>query len=74
MISDTLSEAAAEIRGDLKKMPDSYPPGEPLTARIVALIAQMDAVQHELEEHAAAEAAATDRYYRDHMADRQPPP
>jgi hypothetical protein len=35
----------------------------------VALIAQMDAVQHELEEHAAAEAAATDRYYRDHMGE-----
>jgi hypothetical protein len=42
MISDTLSEAAAEIRGDPEKMPDSYPPGAPLTARIVALIDQMD--------------------------------
>jgi hypothetical protein len=28
-ISDTLSEAAAEMRGELKKMPDSHPPGQP---------------------------------------------
>ena len=62
MISDTLSEAAAEMRAELKKMPDSYPPGDPLTARIMALIEQMDAVQHELEDRAAAQLAADDRY------------
>ena len=74
MISDTLSEAAAEMRGDLQKAPDSYPPGEPLTARIVALIAEMDAVQREIEAHAAADLAAVDRQYQlDEMGDRQPP-
>ena len=74
MISDTLSEAAAELRGDLQKMPDSYPPGNPLTARIVALIAEMDAVQREIEARAAADLAAVDRQYQlDEMSDRQPP-
>jgi hypothetical protein len=58
MISDTLSEAAAEMRGELTAMPDSYPPGEPLTVRILALIEQMDAVRQELEDRAAAELAA----------------
>jgi hypothetical protein len=57
-ISDTLSEAAAEMRGELTAEPDSYPPGEPLTARILALIEQMDAVRQELEDRAAAELAA----------------
>lgn len=74
MISDTLSEAAAEMRGDLQKTPNSYPPGEPLTARIVALIAEMDAVQREIEARAAADLAAVDRQYQlDEMGDRQPP-
>ena len=74
MISDTLSEAAAEMRGDLQKAPDSYPPGEPLTARIVALIAEMDAVQREIEAHAAADLAAVDRRYQlDEIGNRQPP-
>jgi hypothetical protein len=58
MISDTLSEAAAEMRGELAATPDSYPPGEPLTVRILALIEQMDAVRQELEHRAAAELAA----------------
>lgn len=74
MISDTLSEAVAEMRGDLKKMPHSYPPGDPLTARIVALIEEMDAVQQELEDRAAADLAAVDRQYQlGEMGDRQPP-
>lgn len=74
MISDTLSEAAAEMRGDLQKMPDSYPPGEPLTARIVALIAEMDAVQREIEAQAETDLAAADRQYQaDEVGDRQPP-
>jgi hypothetical protein len=38
----------------------------------VALIAQMDAMRHELEERAAAELAATDRYYQDHWDERRP--
>ncbi len=61
MISDTLSEAVAEMRRDLETMPDSYPPEEPLTARIVALVEQMHAVQQELEDRAAAELAAEDQ-------------
>jgi hypothetical protein len=74
MISDTLSEAAAEMRGDLQEMPDSYPPGEPLTERIVALIAEMEAVQQEVEDRAAADLAALDRQYQQGgMGDRQPP-
>jgi hypothetical protein len=74
MISDTLSEAAAEMRGDLQEMPDSYPPGEPLTERIVALIAEMEAVQLEVEDRAAADLAALDRQYqRGEMGDKQPP-
>jgi hypothetical protein len=74
MISDTLSEAVAEMRGDLKKMPDSYPPGEPLRARIVALVDEMDAVRRELEDRAAADLAAVDRQYQlGEMGDQQPP-
>ena len=73
MISDTLSEAAAQMRGELKTMPDSYPPGEPITARIVALIEQMDAVRQELENRAAAELATEDQQNPDEMGDRQPP-
>ena len=73
MISDTLSEAAVEMRGELERMPDSYPPGEPITARIVALIEQMDAVRQELENRAAAELARDDRHNLDEMGDRQPP-
>jgi len=74
MISDTLGEAAAEVRGDLQKMPDSYPPGEPLTERIVALIAEMEAVQQEVEDRAAADLAALDRHYQQRgMGDTQPP-
>ena len=65
MISDTLSEAAVQMRHELASMPDSYPPGEPSTARIVALIEQMDAVRQELENRAAAELAAEDRHNRD---------
>ena len=64
MISDTLSEAAAEMRGDLQKMPDSYPPGDPLTAHIEALIAEMDAVRHEIEAKAEADLTALDRQYQ----------
>lgn len=74
MISDTLSEATAEMRGALENMPDSYPPGEPLTERIVALIAEMDAVQHEIEARAADDLAAVDRQFQlNEMGDRQPP-
>ena len=73
MISDTLSEAAAQMRGELKSMPDSYPPGAPITARIVALIEQMDAVRQELENRAAAELATEDQQNPDEMGDRQPP-
>ena len=73
MISDTLSEAAVQMRGELKKMPDSYPPGEPITARIVALIEQMDAVRQELENRAAAELATEEQQNPDEMGDRQPP-
>jgi hypothetical protein len=62
------------MRGELKKMPDSYPPGEPLTARIVALVDEMDAVQHELEIRAAADLTAVDRQHQlGEMGDRQPP-
>jgi hypothetical protein len=75
MISDTLSEAVAEMRGNLRNMPDSYPPGEPLTARIVALADEMDAVRRELEDRAAADLAAVDRQYQlGEMGDQQPPP
>ncbi len=72
MISDTLSEAAAEMRGDLRKMPDSYPPEDPLTVRIVALIGEMDAVQQELENRAAAELAADDRRLAGEKGGRRP--
>ena len=74
MISDTLSETVAEMRGDLQEMPDSYPPDKPLTERIVALIAEMEAVQQEVEDRAAANLAAVDRQYQPgEMGDRQPP-
>jgi len=74
MISDTLSEAVAEMRRDLEEMPDSYPPGDPLTARIVALTEEMDAIQHELEDRAAADLAAIDRQYElAEDSDREPP-
>jgi hypothetical protein len=74
MISDTLSEAVSEMRGDLQAMPDSYPPGEPLTVRILALIDEMDAVQHEIDDRAAADLDAIDRQYqRDDMGGRRPP-
>ena len=73
MISDTLSEAAVQMRGELKSMSDSYPPGEPITARIVALIEQMDAVRQELENRAAAELATEEQQNPDEMGDRQPP-
>ncbi len=73
MTSDTLSEAVAEMRGDVQKMPDSYPPGDPLTVRIVALIEEMDAVRREVEDHAAAELVADDRRLKDRMGDQRPP-
>jgi hypothetical protein len=64
MISDTLSEAVAQMRGELQRMPDSYRQGEPLTVRIEALIAQMDAVRSEVDAKAAADLAAVDRQYQ----------
>ena len=73
MISDTLSEAAVQMRHELESMPDSYPPGAPITVRIVALIEQMDAVRQELENRAAAELAADDWHNLDEMGGRQPP-
>ncbi len=74
MISDTLSEAVAEMRGDLAKMPDSYPPGDPLTTRIVALVEEMDAVQHAIEDRAEVDLAEVDRQYqRGEDVDREPP-
>ena len=74
MISGTLSEAVAEMRGDLQKMPDSCPPAEPLTQRIVALIAEMEAAQPEVGGRAAADLAVTDRQYQlGEIGDRQPP-
>ncbi len=74
MISDTLAEAATQMRGELNEMPDSYPPGDPLTVRIVALIEEMDAVQQELEDHAAADLAEIDRQYQlGEMGDREQP-
>ena len=69
MISDTLSEAVAEMRGELQKMPDSYPPDDPLTVRIVALIEEMDAVRRAVEDHAAAELATEDTRLKDQMGD-----
>jgi hypothetical protein len=74
MISDTLSEAVAEMRGELTATPDSYPPREPLTMHILALIGEMDAVAQELEDRAAADLAAMDRHdQRDETGDRRPP-
>ncbi|MGO8958293.1 MAG: hypothetical protein ACLQFR_13115 [Streptosporangiaceae bacterium] len=74
MISDTLSEAVSEMRGDLQELPDSYPPGDPLTERIVALIEQMEAVQQEVENRAAADLSAVDREYQlREMGDPEPP-
>jgi hypothetical protein len=64
MISDTLAEAATQMRGELNEMPDSYPPGDPLTTRVVALIEEMDAVQQELEDRAAADLTEIDRQYQ----------
>jgi hypothetical protein len=71
MTSDTLSEAVAEMRGELMATPDSYRPGGPLTVRILGLITE---VQQELEDGEAADLAVVDRHYqRDEIGDRRPP-
>ena len=49
MISDVLSEAVTDIRDYLTRMPDVYPPGDPVTVRITALVTEMDAVRQVLD-------------------------
>lgn len=44
MISDTLSDAAYDIRRYLADMPNVYPAGDPLTARILALLDEMESI------------------------------
>lgn len=74
MISDTLSEAVAEMRGDLQENPGTYPPAEPLTERIVALIEEMELVQQEVEDRAAADLTVLDREYQlGEVGDPEPP-
>ena len=49
MISDILHEAAGHIRGVLNSHPLSYPPRDPLTKRIEALVTEMEAIRDILD-------------------------
>lgn len=74
MVSDTLTEAAAERRGELTATPASYPRRLPPTIRVLAPIDEMDAVAHELADRATADLAAMSRHnQRDETGDRLPP-
>ncbi len=49
MISDILSDAVFDISHYLFTCPDAYPPGHPITARIIACTAEMSAIQAVLD-------------------------
>jgi|HubBroStandDraft_3_1064219.scaffolds.fasta_scaffold2036966_2 hypothetical protein len=49
MISDVLYDAAYHIRRVLNSHPLSYPPHDPLTKRIEALVTEMEEIQAELD-------------------------
>ena len=49
MVSDTLSDALDAINRDLQSYPESYPPGDPLTLRIIHMTHEMEAIRRILD-------------------------